>query len=356
MLRHRVQMTAPVLAGAEREVEAIARRGFRVGGALQRAPALGMRRLERRPCRREGLADRSAVRGVDGLDRFAHFVQRRRLAEELPLGVGKLVEGVRRLDRGPAGTRRDFGASLASSVPRSSRCSGVAGRPRTATRSRPSRRSATRRPASGWSRGRRAARRARAHESRGPARAPCGSRMSYASGGSPPCATAPSRRTPPAPSASRISTGGTASTMRNRETRARRGAYDLRIVRVDRSGPEDYRLRTGGRGAAKQRARVAGIAELRRDEREIGAGERFDAAPFHAGEREHRLRCAGVADADLQHLARHPGDGAPLGDLSRVGSTRPRRRSIRAASTPWSSAAATSRGPSHTNTPAASRA
>src|SRR5207244_7496610 len=74
----------------------------RLGDRFELGAALRMRGFEVGARRRHGLADRRAIRPFDGLDRFAHVVQRRGLAEEAPLGVSELLERRRGLDGGLA--------------------------------------------------------------------------------------------------------------------------------------------------------------------------------------------------------------------------------------------------------------
>src|SRR5207244_6441422 len=83
----------------------------------------------------------------------------------------------------------------------------------------------------------------------------------------------------------------------NCEARTGRGAYDLGIVGIDRSLPEDDYLRAGRRGATHERARVPGIAEPGPNEGKIDPAERLRAAPLHRGDREDRLRRRGIPDA-----------------------------------------------------------
>ena len=120
------------------------------------------------------------------------------------------------------------------------------------------------------------------------------------------------RRKPCAPSACQDLHCGHALHGPDRETRAGRGAYDLGIVRVDRSRPEPESGRAGGRRAAHQRAGVAGIGETGADEHEARGRERGE--PDAAAWRRRRTppaacacrRCGRRRRAAARRRARRP--------------------------------------------------
>ena len=145
------------------------------------------------------------------------------------------------------------------------------------------------------------------------------------------------------------------------ETRAGRGAHDLRIVRVDRSRPEDDYLRAGGRGAAHQRARVAGIAELGGDEREVDAVERFDARAGRSGASANTACGVAVSPTLPPRRCRAPRTGTTALDGPRRDRRAARGRvdadeALDAARRRGRARPRSTRGPSHTNTPSRRRA
>ncbi len=109
----------------------------------------------------------------------------------------------------------------------------------------------------------------------------------------------------------------------DRETHAGRGAYDLGIVRVDRTGPEAEHGCARGRGAAHERARVARIRDRRAHDDKRRVAERVQADVRLRDHGKHRLRCARVADA-IGRTRReihdpHPGTRRVGGDGGRAG-------------------------------------
>jgi hypothetical protein len=100
--RDRMQMPTSVLAPAGREVDATPYQRDFAFGADQAVAALDQRTFERGPGCRHRLADVGARRSLHRLDRFADVVQRRRLAEESPLGGLQRVDGRGVRERPPA--------------------------------------------------------------------------------------------------------------------------------------------------------------------------------------------------------------------------------------------------------------
>ena len=363
--RDRMQVPAPVLVAAEREVEAVAlgRDRGRLGEPELGEP-LRVRVLERRlapPTTALPTAARSGP--VDALDRLADLVERRRLAE---------VVGAR-----PRRARRAIARGLRSR-PRRSRAR------RSRPRGRPSsvRRSLTRARVRRWRAAsnsstlpaiatfsdsparhrdrhacRRAAERGRARASRARARTRSAPRRSNASGASPPLRDRAEPAHAGRPPARRASPLRHTLHDADRETRAGRGAHDFGIVRVDRARPEDDDLRAGRGRAAHQRARVA--RDRRAERRRPRDRPRRARRARRVERRDAKIGCGVTRVADRCASTR----GRGITRRGRARPTRPnvaarhrRRRSTRASSTPWSSAAATTRGPSQTNAASASRA
>ena len=164
---------------------------------------------------------------------------------------------------------------------------------------------------------------------------------------------APTRRTPAFAERLQGLHGGHTLHDPDRETRAGRGAHDLGIVRVDRSRPEDdYLARPRPPRCASACPRCRDRRAAARPARAIGAGERVETGAAASGAtREHALRRDGGRAQRVGHARRElPHRDDVLGRARRRpprGRRSRRRRRTPRSGTPWSSAAATTRGPSH---------
>ena len=351
--RDRMQVPAHVLVPAEREVEPVADGRIARRRRLAASRAAPRARLRATPARADtACPTRRSFRTVDALDRLADLVERRRLAEVPALDVGQIVErgrgrdGVGAFARDCVGARRRARRAVTHLL-RWRAASNNSTLPAIATFSDspaaigivtdPSSGSDASRPRVSW-----------------PSTNAVGTRRSTASGAAPPCATCTDPVHAGAPEQlEHLHCGHALHDPRPRNTRRPRRARPSDCTH--RPSPPPGRS-TSAPAAAALRSNVPALpGSLQRDcddprSTPSSAADARGAAAERARRRVAASRCRRRARRRAPLPARPPRRRAPR--------SRPRRfrRSTSMSSTPWSSAVSTSRGPSHTNTPSASRA